>query len=313
MTELAAPQISSLMEALPGIAAVLRSPVANAIVALSRAGAGLEEFDPAHAEELLRYGVRRNLLTQDETDKVIAEVREAVSKRPKKVVEVVEKPKKAPPPPKPAPAPVAAAPTPAPAPKAAAPAPKAPVAKAPAPKAAVAKPAPAPKPTAKPVAKAAAPAKAAPAKPAATKPAPKPAMPAPAMAAKEGKPKAEKPAAAKPAAITTKYSGRRDPFVNPVKMRQERMATTAACTTGAKCLMIDQVVLKGVVKTQQGMIAMVENTAKKQYNLREKDPVYNGFVVKITGDSIVFKENTTDNSGRPTTREVVKRVTVPVV
>lgn len=147
----------------------------------------------------------------------------------------------------------------------------------------------------------------------APKPAAKPSAPKPAATMAESKPKAEKPAAAKPAATSTKYSGRRDPFVNPVKMRQERMATTAACTTGAKCLMIDQVVLKGIVKTQQGMIAMVENSAKKQYNLREKDPVYNGFVVKITGDSIVFKENTTDNSGRPTTREVVKRVTVPVV
>ena len=43
MTELAAPQISSLMEALPGIAAVLRSPVATAMVDLARAGAGLKE------------------------------------------------------------------------------------------------------------------------------------------------------------------------------------------------------------------------------------------------------------------------------
>lgn len=100
MTELAAPQISSLMEALPGIAAVLRSPVANAIVALSRAGAGLEDFRPAEAEELLRYGVRRNLLTQDEVDRILAEIREAVSRRPvKPSPPVAEKPKKAPVPP----------------------------------------------------------------------------------------------------------------------------------------------------------------------------------------------------------------------
>ncbi len=97
MTELAAPQISSLMEALPGIAAVLRSPVANAIVALSRAAAGLEEFDAAHAEELLRFGVRRNLLTQDEVDTVLAELRVVVASRPKKIEVVVEKVKKLPP------------------------------------------------------------------------------------------------------------------------------------------------------------------------------------------------------------------------
>jgi Tfp pilus assembly protein PilP len=77
--------------------------------------------------------------------------------------------------------------------------------------------------------------------------------------------------------------------------------------------MIQQVVLKGVVKTQGGMIAMVENAAKKQYNLREKDPVFNGFVLKITSDSIVFRETVTDLLGNASSREVVKRVTVPAV
>jgi hypothetical protein len=86
LTELAAPQISSLMEALPGIAAVLRSPVANAMVAISRAAAGLEEFQMAHGEELLRFGVRRNLLTPEEVDKVLDELREVVSRRPPKPV-----------------------------------------------------------------------------------------------------------------------------------------------------------------------------------------------------------------------------------
>jgi hypothetical protein len=58
---------------------------------------------------------------------------------------------------------------------------------------------------------------------------------------------------------------------------------------------------------------MVENAAKKQYNLREKDPVLNGFVLKITPDSIVFRETVTDLLGNAQTREVVKRVTVPAV
>ena len=98
MTELAAPQISSLMEALPGIAHVLRSPVANAIVALSRAGAGLEEYAIAHAEELMRYGVRRNLLTQDEVEKVLAEIRETPAGKASKPL-VIEKPKRPTPPP----------------------------------------------------------------------------------------------------------------------------------------------------------------------------------------------------------------------
>lgn len=95
MTELAAPQISSLMEALPGIAAVLRSPVASAIVSLSRAGLGLEEFRLSEAEELLRYGVRRNLLAQDEVDRVLEELRAAMDRRPAKPAAAPEKPARA--------------------------------------------------------------------------------------------------------------------------------------------------------------------------------------------------------------------------
>lgn len=123
--------------------------------------------------------------------------------------------------------------------------------------------------------------------------------------------KVDKPAAAQEAPVKT--AGRRDPFVSPLRLQEERMKGTPMCTTGAKCLIIDQVVLKGIVKTPQGMIAMVENAAKKQYNLREKDPVYNGQVMKITGDSLIFRENVTDNLGKQTTREVVKKVTAPVI
>jgi Tfp pilus assembly protein PilP len=123
--------------------------------------------------------------------------------------------------------------------------------------------------------------------------------------------KVDKPAAAQEAPLKT--AGRRDPFVSPLRLQEDRMKQTAVCTTGARCLIIDQVVLKGIVKTQQGMIAMVENASKKQYNLREKDPVYNGQVVKITGDSLIFRETVTDNMGKTTTKEVVKKVTAPVI
>jgi hypothetical protein len=107
--------------------------------------------------------------------------------------------------------------------------------------------------------------------------------------------------------------GRRDPFVSPVKLVEDSLQSSAACSTGARCLIIDQIELKGVVKTTGGMIAMVENGARKQYNLRENDPVYNGFVFKITGDSIIFHQNVIDALGKQSTKEVVKRVTVPVV
>ncbi|MBI4541859.1 MAG: hypothetical protein HY705_02380 [Gemmatimonadetes bacterium] len=73
-TELSSGAISSILEAVPGIATVLRSPVADAIVNLSRAGAGLAPFDPKDAHELIRYAVRRGLIRSDEGDRVAAEI-----------------------------------------------------------------------------------------------------------------------------------------------------------------------------------------------------------------------------------------------
>ena len=51
----------------------------------------------------------------------------------------------------------------------------------------------------------------------------------------------------------------------------------------------------------------------KAYFLRENDPVFNGYVVKITGDSVVFQETVQDKLGKPFTREVVKRIFTPAV
>jgi len=44
--ELGGSQISSLLEALPGIASVLRSPVADALIKAMRAAVGLADFTP---------------------------------------------------------------------------------------------------------------------------------------------------------------------------------------------------------------------------------------------------------------------------
>ncbi|MBK8003703.1 MAG: hypothetical protein IPK12_07070 [Gemmatimonadetes bacterium] len=78
-SELGASQISTLLETLPGIANVLRSPVADAMLNVIRAGARLSEFQLADAEELIRYATRRNLLGTEEGERVLAEVREACS------------------------------------------------------------------------------------------------------------------------------------------------------------------------------------------------------------------------------------------
>ncbi len=140
----------------------------------------------------------------------------------------------------------------------------------------------------------------------------------PAAAHKKAEPKQQiavenqkKPAEAKnDAPKQINLTSRRDPFVSPVV---NRSMLGSGCSTGKRCLAIDQINLKGIVKADSGMIAVVVNSLDKAYFLRENDPVFNGFVVKITGDSIIFKETVQDRLGKPLTREVTKKITTSAV
>ena len=138
------------------------------------------------------------------------------------------------------------------------------------------------------------------------------AKPAVKAAASTPKPAGSEAEASKPGKQEDKkYSmtGKRDPFISPVVNRQGG----SGCSTGKKCLDIEQVALHGVVKSDNGMIAVVTNGLNKAYFLRENDPVFNGYVVKITVDSIVFKETFQDRLGKPFTKDVVKRILTPAV
>jgi hypothetical protein len=80
-TERGSGSISSILETLPGLANVLRSPVADAMVGLARAAAGVGTFQPKDAQELIRYAVRRGLISGEEGDRVLAEVDGGVQRR----------------------------------------------------------------------------------------------------------------------------------------------------------------------------------------------------------------------------------------
>jgi hypothetical protein len=113
-----------------------------------------------------------------------------------------------------------------------------------------------------------------------------------------------------PVKKTITATGQRDPFVSPVV--NQSMAGSG-CSVGKRCLAIDQIALKGIVRSDNGMIAVVVNALDKAYFLRENDPVFNGYVVRITGDSIIFKETVQDRLGKQVTREVTKKITTPAV
>jgi hypothetical protein len=130
-----------------------------------------------------------------------------------------------------------------------------------------------------------------------------PVVVAPAAPAKADEKKADKAEDKKWA-----MSGKRDPFFSPVVQQQG-----SGCSTGKKCLEIGNINVRGVVKSDNGFIAVVTNNLNKAYFLRENDPVFNGYVVKITGDSVTFQETVQDKLGKTSTREVTKRIVTPAV
>ncbi len=117
------------------------------------------------------------------------------------------------------------------------------------------------------------------------------------------------PQAPKPEEKKWSMTGKRDPFFSPVVQQ----SSGSGCSTGKKCLEIGQIDVRGVVKSETGFIAVVTNGLNKAYFLRENDPVFNGYVIKITGDTVVFQETVQDKLGKPLTREVTKKIVTPAV
>ncbi len=140
---------------------------------------------------------------------------------------------------------------------------------------------------------------------------------APVQAKAEQKPAQPETKAAPPAPVAQSEPaklpspGKRDPFLSPLVAAGARGPSN--CTTGKRCLVVDQIVLKGVVQMKNGNLALVENAGRRPYVLHENDTLFNGSVVKITGDSVTFREESNDILGRPVSREVVKKVTAPSV
>ena len=128
----------------------------------------------------------------------------------------------------------------------------------------------------------------------------------------QSKPVGASPKSSEPPVVAKKIgaAGRRDPFISPVV---NMSAVGSGCSTGKRCLNIEQIALRGVVRSDNGMIAVVVNALDKAYFLRENDPVFNGFVEKITADSIVFKETFHDKLGKPLTRDITKTISRPAV
>ncbi|MGC2211245.1 MAG: hypothetical protein WA532_14145 [Candidatus Korobacteraceae bacterium] len=104
--------------------------------------------------------------------------------------------------------------------------------------------------------------------------------------------------------------GERDPFVSPII---ERLHTGANCTgTGRQCLLVGDIALQGVVQYTGGYVAVV-SSGEHTYFLHDNDPLADGEVERITKNSIMLRQRSTDVLGRPVVHEVTKKLGVPAV
>jgi hypothetical protein len=152
---------------------------------------------------------------------------------------------------------------------------------------------------------------------AATKPAPATAKPASHASKGGGKSKA-KPVA-KPATESAPGAGgaegaagaesklaRRDPFESLIARQQNDPGKNLP--PGKAGLQVSTLRLDGIVRSSNGMIAVVSNPQARTYFLREGDQLYDGRVEKIAMDGVSFHEVGKDAFGKPVERQVNKRI-----
>jgi len=142
----------------------------------------------------------------------------------------------------------------------------------------------------------------------------KPAHPAKSSAKSKAKPISSTPAAAPASeggaddsAVESEGKfARRDPFESLVNRQQNTGGKNLP--PGKAGLQVSTLRLDGIVKSSNGMIAVVSNPQARTYFLREGDQLYDGRVEKIALDGVSFHEVGKDAFGKPVERQVNKRI-----
>ena len=99
---------------------------------------------------------------------------------------------------------------------------------------------------------------------------------------------------------------RRDPFKSLLAV-QDRPELRGPRPEGVPGLLIDEIDLTGIFRTSRGFVAqVVAANQKKSFLLREGDQLYDGDVVSINRNEVVFKQIVQDPTALKPFREVVK-------
>jgi hypothetical protein len=111
-----------------------------------------------------------------------------------------------------------------------------------------------------------------------------------------------------PAVAPEPKVARRDPFESLIGAQKAAAEMAKNLPPGKAGLQVASLRLDGIVKSSNGMIAVVTNPQARTYFLREGDQLYDGRVEKIAMDGVSFHEVGRDAFGKPVERQVNKRI-----
>ncbi len=101
---------------------------------------------------------------------------------------------------------------------------------------------------------------------------------------------------------------RRDPF-RSLLAAQNKAERKGALPEGIPGLLIEEIDLTGIFRTSRGFVAQVlASNKEKSYLIREGDQLYDGDVVSITQQEVVFKQIVSDPTVIKPFREVIKKL-----
>jgi Tfp pilus assembly protein PilP len=131
--------------------------------------------------------------------------------------------------------------------------------------------------------------------------APAPAPPAPNPAPANG-------AAAPPADYSYEAASRRDPFLSLVNRGTDARAGADknARPEGPAGILVDEVVVRGIVQSRGGWVAMIASPSGRTHTIRPGDRLMDGNVRAITPEAVVLMQQVNDPLSLEKQREVRK-------
>jgi type IV pilus assembly protein PilP len=107
-----------------------------------------------------------------------------------------------------------------------------------------------------------------------------------------------------PGAYTYNPQGRRDPFVSLLK--PVGPAAPGERPHGMEGFLIQEIALKGIVKSEGSFIAMLQGTDGKSYFCKVGQRLFDGQIVAIDKETVTFRQDVTDPLSSVKTRELKK-------